>query len=159
MHKLFTVCTEQVRSPYTQHAASGLPTLLTSEGGGVRFDQAQDQQVVTTRSPRIITECLLTRSMLFKMYVYAIYSWLLIGTILSIRKHRYKFYITTLSYRVWWVLSVLAVLLCLVDDQHTSIVHVLRCLRQIQHLQLGTSFRPEDHTDWEIAPPGYDLKS
>ena len=43
-------------------------------GGGVRFDQAQDQQVVTTRSPQIVTECLLTRSMLIKMYVYAIYS-------------------------------------------------------------------------------------
>ena len=63
MHKLFTVCKEQVRSPYTEHAASGLPnpTHLEEE---VRFDQAQDQQVVTTRSPRIVTECLLTRSML-----------------------------------------------------------------------------------------------
>ena len=77
MHKLFTVCTEQVRSPYTEHAASGLPNPTHLEGE-VRFDQAQDQQVVTTRSPRIITECLLTRSMLIKMYVhvhvYAIYS-------------------------------------------------------------------------------------
>ena len=54
---------------------AGYPTLLTwkGEGGeGVRFDQAQDQQVVTTRRPRIVTECLLTRSMLIKMYVYAI---------------------------------------------------------------------------------------
>ena len=25
MHELFTVCTELVRSPYTEHAASGLP--------------------------------------------------------------------------------------------------------------------------------------
>ena len=24
-HKLFTLCTDQVRSPYTEHAASGLP--------------------------------------------------------------------------------------------------------------------------------------
>ena len=40
----------------------------------VRFVQAQDQQVVTTYSPRIITECLLTRSMLIKMYVHAINS-------------------------------------------------------------------------------------
>ena len=102
---------------YTEPAASGLPnpTHLEEGGGGVRFDQAQDQQVVTTRSPRIVTECLLTRSMLFKMYVYAIYSRFRIGTILSLRKHGYEF-ITTLSYRVWWVLSVLAVLLCLVDD-------------------------------------------
>ena len=75
--------------------------MCVGEGGGVRFDQAQDQQVVTTRSPRIVTECLLTRSILFKMYIYiyAIYSRFRIGTILSIRKHGYEF-ITTLSYRV-----------------------------------------------------------
>ena len=94
MHKLFTVCTEQMRSPYTEHAASGLPNPTVLEGK-VRFDQAQDQQVVTTRSPRIVTECLLTRSMLIKMYAYAIYSRFRIGTILSIRKHEYEF-ITTL---------------------------------------------------------------
>ena len=92
MHKLFTVCTEQVRSPYTEHAVSGLPNPTHLEGE-VRFDQAQDHQVVTTRSPRIVTECLLTRSVLF---VYAIYSRFGIGTILSIRKHGYAF-ITTLS--------------------------------------------------------------
>ena len=63
MHELFTVCTEQVRSPYTERAASWLPNPTNLEGE-VRFDQAQDQQVVTTRSPRIVTECLLTRSML-----------------------------------------------------------------------------------------------
>ena len=95
MHKLFTVCTEQVRSPYTELAASGLPnpTHLERE---IQFDQSQDQQVVTTRSPRIVTECLLTRSMLIKMYVYAIYSRFGVGTILSIRKHGYEI-ITTLS--------------------------------------------------------------
>ena len=65
------------------------PTHLEGE---VRYDQAQDQQMVTTRSPRIVTECLLTRS----MYVYAIYSRFRIETILSIRKHGYEF-ITTLS--------------------------------------------------------------
>ena len=77
---------------------AGYPTLLNwREGGGaVRFNQAQDQQVVTTRSPGIVTECLLTRSMLIKMYVYAIYSRFRIGTFLSIRKHGYEF-ITTLS--------------------------------------------------------------
>ena len=108
MHKLFTVCTEKVRSPYTKHAASGLPNPTHLERGGgargrVRFDQAQDQQVVTTGSPRIVTKCLLTRLMLIKMYVYAIYSRFRIGTILSIRKHQvalgkhgYEF-ITTLS--------------------------------------------------------------
>ena len=65
-------------------------------GGGVQFDQAQDQQVVSTRSPRIVTECLLTRSMLIKMYVYAIYSRFRIGTMSPIRNHGYEF-ITTLS--------------------------------------------------------------
>ena len=95
MHKLFTICTERMRSPYTEHAASGLPKPTHLEGE-VRFDQAQDQQVVTTPSPRIVTESLLTRSMLIKMYVYATYSQFRIGTILSIRKHGYEF-ITTLS--------------------------------------------------------------
>ena len=57
--KLFTICTEQVRSPYNELAASGLPNLTHLEGE-VRFDQAQDQQVVTTRRQRIVTECLLT---------------------------------------------------------------------------------------------------
>ena len=74
---------------------AGYPTLLTWRGE-VRNDQAQDQQVVTTHSPRIVTECLLTRSMLIKMYVYAINRRFRIGTILSIRKHGYEF-ITTLS--------------------------------------------------------------
>ena len=70
------------------------PTHLEGE---VRFDQAQDQQVVTTRSPRIVTECLLTRSMLIKMYVYAIYSRFRIGTILSTRKHGYEFITTHIT--------------------------------------------------------------
>ena len=61
MHKLFTVCTEKLRSPYFEHAASGLPNPSHLEGEE-RFDQAQDQQVVTTRNHRIVTECLLTRS-------------------------------------------------------------------------------------------------
>ena len=77
MHKLFTVCTctEQLRSPYTEHAARGLPNPTHLEGE-VRFDPAQYQQVATTRSPRIITECLLIPSMLIKIYVhaYAIYN-------------------------------------------------------------------------------------
>ena len=58
MHKLFTVCKEQVRSPYTELAASGLPNPTHLEGE-VQFDQAQDQQAVTIRSPRIVTKCLL----------------------------------------------------------------------------------------------------
>ena len=98
VHKLFTVCTEQVRSPFTEYAASGLPYPTHFDGEG-RFDQAQDQRVFTTRSPRIVTECLLTHSMLIKIYVhvhvYAIYSQFRIGTIWSIRKNGYEF-ITTL---------------------------------------------------------------
>ena len=48
---LFTVCTEQVRSPYIEHAASWLlnPTRLEVE---VRFVQAQDQQVL----PHVVQE-------------------------------------------------------------------------------------------------------
>ena len=77
-------CCERATQPY-------------SLGGEVRFDQAQDQQVVTTRSPRIVTECLLTFSMLIKMYIYAIYGRFRIGTILSIRKHGYKFTLSLLN--------------------------------------------------------------
>ena len=80
-------CSERATQPYS---------LRGGEGGWVRFDPAQDQQVVTTSSPRVVTECLLTRSMLIIMYVYAVYSRFRIGTILSIRKHGYEF-ITTLS--------------------------------------------------------------
>ena len=61
--------TEQVRSPYTERSSH--PTPLEGE---VQFVQAQDQPVVTIRSPRIITERLLTRSMLIKMYAHASYS-------------------------------------------------------------------------------------
>ena len=71
--KLFTVCTEEVRSPYIEHAASGLPNPTPLEGE-VRFVKAQIEQVVTTHSPRIIIECLLTRSMWIKMYAHALYS-------------------------------------------------------------------------------------
>ena len=113
MHTLFTVCTEQVRSPYTEHAASRLPNPTHLEGE-VRFDQAQDQQVVTTRRMRIVTECLLTRSMLIKMYVCDMYSRFRIGTILSIRKHGYEF-ITTLSLSSLMSPFSLSWLLCLVD--------------------------------------------
>ena len=99
MHKLFIVCTEQVRYPYTEHAASGLPNPTHLEGE-IRFDQAQNQQVVITCSLRIVTDCLLTRTMLIKIYVYAIYSRFRIGTILSIRKHGYEF-IATLALSRW----------------------------------------------------------
>ena len=34
MHKLFAVYTEQVRAPYTELAASGLPNPTHLEGGG-----------------------------------------------------------------------------------------------------------------------------
>ena len=53
---------------------SKVQSTLINNNIEVQFVQAQDQQVVTTRSPRIITEYLLTRSILIKMYVHAIYS-------------------------------------------------------------------------------------
>ena len=37
MHKLFTVGTEQVRSPYTEHAASELPNPTHFGGGGANW--------------------------------------------------------------------------------------------------------------------------
>ena len=77
--------------PYTEHAASGLPNPTPLEGE-VRFVQAQDQHVVTTRSPMTITECLLTRSMLIKMYIHAIYSCFCI----ELYYHEYEF-ITTIN--------------------------------------------------------------
>ena len=40
--KLFTVCTERVRSPYTEHAARGLPNPIPLEGE-VRIIQDEDQ--------------------------------------------------------------------------------------------------------------------
>ena len=79
---------------YVHRAYCERATQPYSLGGEVRFLQAQDQQVVTTRSPQTVTECLLTRSILIKMLY--IYSCFRIGTILSIRKHEYEF-ITTLT--------------------------------------------------------------
>ena len=60
-------CTEQVRSPYTEHAARGQPNPTHLEGE-VRLSRLKTSRV-TTRCLRIVTECLLTRSMLIKMYV------------------------------------------------------------------------------------------
>ena len=45
------MCSEQVRSPYTEHAANGLPNATRLEGE-VRFIQAQDQQVL----PHVVRE-------------------------------------------------------------------------------------------------------
>ena len=84
-----------MRSPYTEHAASGLPNPSHLEGE-LRVVQAQDQQVVTTRSPKIVNECLLIRSMLIKMYVHDIYSRFRAGAILCIRKYEYDL-ITTVT--------------------------------------------------------------
>ena len=85
-------------SPYTEHAASRLPNPTPLAV------QAQDQQVVTTRSPKIITECLLTWS----MYVHAIYSCFGIRGVVSNRKHEYEF-ITTITIKFdesfWFQLS------------------------------------------------------
>ena len=63
---------QYVQSRRPSMLQAGYLTLLTWR---VRYDEVQDQQVVTTRNPQIITECLLTHTMLIKMYEYAIYSW------------------------------------------------------------------------------------
>ena len=77
-------------SLYTEHAASGLPNPTHFEGE-VRFVQAQDQQLITTRSPRIVIECLPTRSILIKIHLHNIYSLFRTGAFLSIRKYEYDF--------------------------------------------------------------------
>ena len=82
-----------MRFPYTEHAASGLPNPTPLEGE-VRFVQAQYQQVVSTRSPRIITECLLTRSMLNVCTCYL--QLILNRNYIIYRKHEYEF-ITTIT--------------------------------------------------------------
>ena len=69
---------------------AGYPTLLTLRGE-VRFVQAQDQQLITTCSPRIVIECLLTRSMLIKIHLHNIYGRFRAGAFLSIRKYEYDF--------------------------------------------------------------------
>ena len=63
--KLFTACTERVRFPYTEHAASGLSNHTNL--GGTIYPGSRPADV-TTRSPRMVAECLLTRSLLIKMY-------------------------------------------------------------------------------------------
>ena len=59
--------TEPVRSPYTEHAASGLPNPTPLEWGGGMIYPGSRPAGVITRSPRMVAECSLTRSM-FKMY-------------------------------------------------------------------------------------------
>ena len=73
--KLFTVCTEQVRSPYIEHAASGIPYSL---GRGGTICPGSRPAGVTTRCPRIVTECLPTRSMVIKMYKFTISGYVLV---------------------------------------------------------------------------------
>ena len=70
--KLFTVCTEQVRSPYIEHAASGLPNPTRLEWGGDTNYPGSRPAGVTTRCPRMVKECLLTLSMLIEMYKFTI---------------------------------------------------------------------------------------
>ena len=60
-----------MRFPYTEHAASGLPNTTPLEEGwgtGATIYPGSRPAVATTRSPRMVTGCLLTRSMLIKMY-------------------------------------------------------------------------------------------
>ena len=115
----------------------------------------------------MVTECLLTCSKLIKMYLplhgicrmctlylqSVSFMQMLTQFIWSFKLHK-CFCLTQQFYQkawmlvyhynnhpVWRVLSVLAVILCLFDAQHTSIGHVFWCPRQTQHLRLETSFR------------------
>ena len=152
---------------------AGYPTLLAWRGCTIYSGSRPAD--VTTCSPSMVIECLLTRSMLIKMYkftiswyvpvyVHCIYSQSIpcrrslslfslsncingfIWYNNSIRKYEYEF-ITTITIQFGESFSVLATLLWLFDVQHTSIVHDFWCPRQTQHLRFETSFRPEDHTD------------
>ena len=75
-HKLLTVCTEQVRSPYTEHAASGLPNPTHLEG--VRFVQAQEQVDTTlflvTCSVRIVKLSVYSLAWCWLKYMYMIFT-------------------------------------------------------------------------------------
>ena len=79
-----------MRSLYTEAAGRGLPN-PTHLVGEVRRVLAQYQQVVTTRSSRIVTQCLLTRSMLYKMYIHAFYTQSRIWTIVVIYEEVYHY--------------------------------------------------------------------
>ena len=84
---------------YVQSRRLRTPSMLrnpTHFEGEVRFIQAQDQQV-TTHSLRKVTECLLTRSMLIKMYVHDIYSRFRAGAVISIRKYEDLYMILSLQ--------------------------------------------------------------
>ena len=54
-----------------EHAASGLPNPTRLEGGGT-IRPVSRPAGFTTSCPRMVTECLLTRSMLIKMYKFTI---------------------------------------------------------------------------------------
>ena len=133
---------------------AGYPTLLAWRG---RYELSR---LKTSRcfqcSPRMITECLFTRSMLIKMYKFTI-SWLFLYLYIVFTFG--QFHAVVHSVYLVFQIAVLAVLLWLFDVLHTSIVHDFWCPRQTQHLRFETSFRPEHHTDWEKAPPSYDLQS
>ena len=77
-------CCERATQPY-------------SLGGGGTIFPGSRPASVTTGSPRIVTECLLTRSMLIKMYVHDICSRLRARAILSIRKYRIYDFVTTVT--------------------------------------------------------------
>ena len=98
--KLFTVCTEQVGSPYTEHAASGLPNPTPLEwGGGTIYPDSRPADV-TTRSPRMVAECLLTRSMLIKMYYHFMVCACICTTVFTVSQFHADFYLVYLVFQV-----------------------------------------------------------
>ena len=68
------VCTEQMRYPYTEYTASGLPNPTRLEGDMI-CPGTRPAGVSYTQS-KIVVECLLTRSMLIKIYIHDIYKYL-----------------------------------------------------------------------------------
>ena len=156
--------TQQARSPYTKHAASGLPNPTPLIYPGSR------PAGFSTRRPRMVTDCLLNRSMLIKIYylfmvcarIYIYgqlisYSCLHVLGLFSlsncinvfvwhnnyIRKHEYAF-VTTITIDFGGSpqskLSSSELLMLL----YTSIGHLFAfaCPRQTMHLRFEISFRP-----------------
>ena len=75
-----------MQSRWGLHAASGLTNRTPLEGGGGTIYPGSRPADVTTRSPRMVAECLHTRSMLIKMFYHHLAEagyWLLIRLLVT----------------------------------------------------------------------------
>ena len=89
-----------MRSPYTEYAASGLPNPTPLEGGGeVAIYSGSRPADVPTRSPRMVAERLLTRSMLIKMYYHFMVCACICTIILTISQFHADVYLVYLKFR------------------------------------------------------------